>query len=439
MNHRISAAWKPLAAVGVALVLAGCGGKTGATTPGAAGADTDTLATVGTATITRADLNKFLEATNGEQYLPRLIDTELIFQAGKEAGITISDAEIAAELEKQKKLSPQLSDALAKNPVLAEVINTQIKRNLVVQRLLTKDVKATDAQVQQFFNTYKSYYQEPAKIKLGRLLTSTKARADAMSRALKDKTKTFAQLVAEQQKLPDQISAASASGEEGFVPVDVLESRIPPSDLPKVQQLPKGGSTEPLIFPIGQGGPIYVIYHITDRQDAPAVDFAKLKPELETDYKMAQVAQDENKKNPGNPAFDVTLKETSKALRSQAQQQNPMAPAPAPSMRDILTYILGPLQQNTLTALRTKGTVQVNSPLYADLGKEYKPVPTPAPAAADANSASANGVTANVAPAANAAIAPASNAAPAPAANAAVAPAANAASAPATNAAPAAP
>ena len=415
MNHRINAAWKPLVAVGVALVLAGCGGKTGATAPGAAGADTDTLATVGTTAITRADLNKFLEATNGEQYLPRLIDTELIFQAGKEAGITVSDAEIAAELEKQKKLSPQLSDALAKNPVLAEVINTQVKRNLVVQRLLTKDVKATDAQVQQFFNTYKSYYQEPVKIKLGRLLTSTKARADAMSRALKDNSKTFAQLVAEQQKLPDQISASSALGDEGFLPIDVLESRIPPADLAKIQKLPKGGSTEPLTFPIGQGGPIYVIYHVTDRQEPPALDFAKLKPELETDYKMAQVAQEEVKKNPGNPPFDTTLKETSKALRAQSQQQNPMAPASAPSMRDILTYILGPLQQNTLTALRTKGTVQVNSPLYADLGKEYKPIPTPAPAA-DANSATANGVTADnaaVAPAANAAIAPAANAAPA--------------------------
>ena len=205
MNKSINAAWKPLAAFGLALALAGCTGNTagnaGATTGApSTGAGTDTLATVNGTPITREQMGSFLEEQSGVQALPILIDTQLLLQAGKNAGIEVSDADIAAELEKQKKLSPQLTEELAKNPLFGRAINSQIKRNLTVQRLLTKDVKFTDADLQKFFTTYKSYYQDPVEVKLGTLFTSTKARADVMSRALKSKSKTFAQLVAEQKK-----------------------------------------------------------------------------------------------------------------------------------------------------------------------------------------------------------------------------------------------
>ena len=68
MNKQIKTAWKPLAALGLALALAGCGNKGGiagsAATGGGYGGG-DTLATVGGTPITRTDLNKFLEAQSG--------------------------------------------------------------------------------------------------------------------------------------------------------------------------------------------------------------------------------------------------------------------------------------------------------------------------------------------------------------------------------------
>ena len=428
MNKQINAAWKPLAALGLALALAGCGNK-GASGTTATGGTGETLATVGGTAITRTELNKILEAQSGEQVLPVLIDTQLLIQAGKDAGITVSDAEVAEELERQKKIDPSLAETLTKNPMLADAINTQVRRNLVTQKLLTKDVKVSDDQLQKFFTTYKSYYEDPAKVKVGTLLTSTKARADAMSRALKGKTKTFDALIAEQQKSTDTLAKRSNAGTD-FAPVDTLGAVYGEAEAKSIASLPKGGTTEPKAINIGPGQPpIYVLFHVADRQEATKADFAKLKPQIETDYKMAQVAMEEVKKpkNPPNPPFAETLKRTSAAVQAQQQQQqqqqNPMAstPVPAPSLRDVLTLILRPKQQNILTDLRAKGTVKIEDSNYSKVAEEYKVVPTAVPpvaGAADANAASASS---NAAPAvgtdANAAsaAAPATNAAPAPA------------------------
>ena len=330
--------------------------------------------------------------------MPVLIDTQLLIQAAKDAGITVTDAEIAAELERQKKLDPRLGEELTKNPMLTDVINTQVRRNLVTQKLLTKDVKMTDAEAQKFFTTYKSYYEEPAKVKVGTLLTSTKARADAMNRALKDKSKTFAQLVQEQQKAQDPIASRSSEG-DSFAPVDTLPLVFGEAEAAAIQKLPKGGTTEPREINIGAGEPIYVLFHVTDKQEPTKADFAALKPEIETDYKMAQVAREEVKKNPQNPPFDETLKRTRDALRSQSQDPT----APAPSLRDVLTLILRPLQQNILTDLRAKGTVQISDPAYKEVAEQYKAVPTPIPPAAGAATAGAPapGAPAMDAPAAN--------------------------------------
>lgn len=420
MNKHFSAALKPLAALGLALALAGCNGTTGATggTTGASGGNGETLATVGGTPVTRTELNKILEAQSGAQVLPVLIDTQLLIQAGKDAKIEVSDADVAAELETQKKKDPQLAEALTKNPKLAEVINTQIRRNLVTQQLLTKDVKMTDADVTKFFDTYKSYYEEPAKVKVGTLLTSTKARADAMSRALTAKTKTFDQLVEEQKKAQDPLASRSSAGDT-FAPVDTLALVYGADEAKAIEKLGKGGTTAPKAINVGGGAPIYVLFHISDKQEAVKADFAKLKTTVETDYKMAQIAKEEVKKgkdaqgNP-NPPFDETLQRTRDAARQQSQDPS----APAPTLRDVLTLILRPLQQNILTDLRAKGTVKIEDAAYTEVGKAYEAVPTPVPPAATAGAATAGaptgGAATNAAPAAEApATAPATNAAPA--------------------------
>ncbi|MBW3638216.1 MAG: SurA N-terminal domain-containing protein, partial [Armatimonadetes bacterium] len=78
--------------------LAGCNngnnGGGGVIGGAAVGKSSDTLATVGGTKVTRAELGAFLEAQQGEQVLPYLIDTQLIFENLKSKGLEVTDAEI---------------------------------------------------------------------------------------------------------------------------------------------------------------------------------------------------------------------------------------------------------------------------------------------------------------------------------------------------------
>lgn len=369
-----------VAATGLALFLAGCGGNNGGsatTSTGTTVSTTGDIAKVGNVSVSRADLISLLETQYGEQTLPYLIDTQLLFEQLKAKNIEVTDAEIEAELTRRKAQDSTLETTL-KNANRAAFIRQQLKREIAVQKLLTQSVKApTDAELKAFVAKYAADYDQPAKAKVGVLVTSTKARADIMDRALKAKTKTFDQLVAEQKKVNDPAAAQSTADTGEFQPIDFL----PPAVKKQFETLPKGGTSTPQQFPGPGGSPIFVIFRKSDYQPVVKPDLTKDKAIYEADYKMAQVAQVEAKKNPQNPPFEQTLTQTKASLQQQLQQQammsGQMTPPPPVTLRDVLTTILGPARNNLLTELRTAGTVQISDPTYAKIGESYQPVPTP--------------------------------------------------------------
>ena len=372
------------AATGLALALAGCTGNntTGTSSVGTSVTATGDIAKVGNSSVSRADLLGFLEAQSGEQVLPYLIDTQLVFEALKDKKLDVTDAEIDADLERRKTQDPTLAATLTAGGNRVAFVRQQIKRELATQKLLTADAKApTDEQLKTFLTKYGAYYDQPAKIKLGALVSSTKARADVMERALKAKTKTFEQLVEEQKKVSDPAAKGSTASSGDFQTLATLG--LPPAAQKQLETLPKGGTTSVQTFPGA-----FVIFRKADFQPLVKADLAKNRAQIEGEYRMMQAAQVEVKKNPGNPAFDETLKRTKDSIQQQLQQEYqqtmqqammsgrmtapPPPPAP-PTLRDVLTAMLIPARNNLLTTLRTAGTVQVSDPAYAKVGESYQP------------------------------------------------------------------
>lgn len=371
--------------------LAGCNNGGGA-------GGNDTLATVGGSTVTRADLVKFLEAQQGEQALPYLIDTQLIMESLKAKGIEVTDAEVEADLARRQASDPNVKALVEAGGPKLDSAKAQIKRDIAMQKLLTADVKATDAQVKSFFEKNRRYYDAPAKAKVGILFTSTKTRADLMARQLKDKTRTFEALVAEQKKANDPAAGQSTVDRGSF---ESLEN-FPPAVAAQIEKLPKGGTTSPQELNVGLPTPIYIIFKKVDVQPATKADLTKMRPQIEADYKLAEVARKTAAANPQNPPFDETLSRTQQYLQSQ----NPGGPAP--QLRDVLSFINQTAANELLSKMRTSGTVQIGDPSYAKVAPTYQP----APAAGAAGAAPGAAPAGNAAPAAGA---PAANAAPAPA------------------------
>jgi hypothetical protein len=143
---------------------------------------------------------------------------------------------------------------------------------------------------------------------------------------------------------------------------------------------------------VGLPQPVFAIFRKVDFQPSKKADFTALRPQIEMDYKLSEVARKTVSQNPTNPPFEETLKRTQEFMQSQ----NP-AGAP-PKLRDVLNYINQTAAATLMTTLRGAGTVQVDDPTYATVAQQYKAAtPTPGagtPSAAGAGAAGAGGAAA---------------------------------------------
>lgn len=441
-----------LPALLLALALAGCGGPggnaggagTGGTTNTGtgSGSPSDPLVKVGDTQITRGQLDQHLEGRYGTSALPDLIDSQLVADALTAKKQTVSDTEVSDEITRLEDNNPRIKAVVDSGGPRLDFIKSQLRNQLSVQKLLTADTPAKDADVQAFYNKFASYYSTPAQNKIGVLAASTKTRADQLSRSLQTKPDSFAALVAEQKKTNDQIAQGLSSAGDGptarfEAPEEFGSARLPPqiaSQLapalaPTIKALTtaKKGQILP-VQSLTPRGPFFIV-KIIDRKDAVKPDFAKIKAQVTTDYQLAQAAQTEIKKSqPKAPPIDQIVKN----IVGGAAQPNPQTGQPGSkvSLRDALLSLLQTPTQTLLQELRGKGSVQISDPTYKEVARAY----APAPSAATGNSAAGapNGAPGASAPAtANSAVTTTNSAAPATNSSA---PAANS-SAPATNSA----
>ena len=367
-----------LSALLLAAALTGCSPSTS----GGASAGGDTVATVGTSSVTRTQLSQTLEGLYGDQVLPELIDTQLLNEALKAKNGAVSDDEVNAELARVEEQTPSIKTIVESGGARVDVLKNQIRRNLTSQKLLTVDIAADAAKEKAFFDKYSSYYGTPLQVRMGLLVASTKTRADQLSRALATKPASFEALVAEQKAKVAQDRVAGAST------ADTGRLSEPSEFGPAVAKL-LATAKKGAILPVQQLGPTgpFLIAKVIDRKEASKPDFAKLQPTVETDYKMAQVAQAEIKKNPQNPQ---SLDQVIKQVIAYLAQPNPQTgqPGTKATLRDALTTILRPANNNLLEKLRTGGTVTISDEAYKEVAKAYQ-VPTAAPGAAG-NTAAGN-------------------------------------------------
>lgn len=385
MMTKRAGAMSVLSAAAMALILAGCGGPSsgGSTSGGGGGGGGSTVATVNGEAISRDDFNAYLEATNGERALRELIDNKLVLQEAAKQKIEITDKDIDAVIEQRKAeggSGAQMAEEVTKiGGVQLTAYRNSIRNQIAIDRLVTKDVKVDDKALQEWFTKNKANYSTPARVKLGLLITTSKPRADIMVQQLKAKTKTFAQLVDEQKKQKDQAAMQSTAENPNMTSVDAL-----PADIKSTVQKLKVGETSGalLLTPAAAPQKVYGILRIVAQEAAKNPTLAEIRPTVETDYKLEQIARKLVKENPKNPPFEETIRRTGGALMQQNMQQGIFQ---QPTRRDILRYINQTAVAQLTSKLQTGAQVTSDDPAYAKLVEAYKPPVMPgAPAPAGA-------------------------------------------------------
>ena len=395
-----------LSALLAASVVAGCGNKaTGDATSGASGASgtntsgtgasatnfsgSDVVATVNGENITRGDLYPLMVASSGESLLTSLIGYQMLMQELKKSGLSVSEAEIDAFLqsrgEQNAAQKAQIDELTKTGGGKLDAVRRQVRSQLAIEKLVTKDIKADPAAVKTWFDKNQNLYATPAKVKVGLLLAGTKVRADTMLAQLKAKSKTFQQLVDDQKNSTDPTGKQSTT-ETPEVPADTLNQSLGPVVGAAAQKLALGGSSP--VLSLGQGA--FGIISILSKSGGGKPDFNKLQATVETDYKLEQVARAQVSKNGNKQPFEQALKQVETAVQQQNSQQGNFA---KPSYHDLLGLMAQAKVQEMQTKMRETAKVEVTDPDLKKVGDEFKPV---------ASSATAPGATTPGAPAAGA-------------------------------------
>lgn len=161
------------------------------------------VATVNGENITQTELYNQMVKAEGAAVLDRMITTKLVAQEAKKANVTLSDADITAELGKIKESlggEEQYKQALAANNITEEQLKESIVIQLQATKILGKDVKTDDAELKKFYDENQAQFDK-RQLKARHILVNTEDEAKAIKAQL-DAGADFAALAKEKSIEP---------------------------------------------------------------------------------------------------------------------------------------------------------------------------------------------------------------------------------------------
>ncbi len=246
-----------LAAIGLAVAVAGCGGP-------------KVIARVNNETITEKDYYDRLQqvdavelgasaqmrgpALAGEFAMQALITEKVVLQLAAQKGATPTDAEIAGYMAFAKRY-PQAVGPGAQNPFRSEAAaRREARLQVAIRNLTAKPLNITAAEIQDEYNKAKQSLVEPRQYRLRLIEVASESKAkDALAQLAKG---ISFETVALTQS--DDPVAKARSGDVGFMP----EPSIPPLLLDAIKKLKPGEYTKQAIrvaappSPQGQRAPV---------------------------------------------------------------------------------------------------------------------------------------------------------------------------------------
>ena len=194
-----------LAAVLAALVLAGCGGSDSSSED----VPEDAVAVVGDQEVSKTQFDALIAQARASakqqkrdfpkagtpefknlqnQGLEYLVRRAQFAQMAEEMDVEVSDKQVDERLEQLKKQfyggdDKKFKSSLKKLLLTEDQVRSDVRAQLLEEQLykeVTKDVKVTDEEIEEFYKKNKAQYQQAATREVRHILVKTKVKADAL-------------------------------------------------------------------------------------------------------------------------------------------------------------------------------------------------------------------------------------------------------------------
>lgn len=243
------------------------------TKPAILGGEKENVAEIGKESISRQEWLSELEERYGEETLRDLVDQEVVRQMADEYKIEVSDKAVERELNIYKAMYSSPDEQKSE-----EKWRQQIKYSLLLEELLTKDVKVSEEDMKAFYEENKSLFDVPAAYHLSQIVVETEKEAKEAAKELKDGS-SFDALAMERSI--DEFSA-NQGGDIGFVNEE--DERVEPQVVEAAKQLKSGQWTGPVKLENG-----YAMVYLHEKLAGKKYGFKEVKSQIRRQMALEQM------------------------------------------------------------------------------------------------------------------------------------------------------
>lgn len=233
--------------------------------------DSEIVAKVGDATITKNELYDLMLLETGQHALEALIVEKMIEQEVEKNKIEITDEEIDEEFESMvEKLGGKeaFDNALVQTGMTEDLLKDNIIMNLKINKLLDPYITITNEELEEFFDANKDFLGQREEVQASHILVETEEEADKIKAKLDDGG-DFAELAKEYST----DGSKDAGGDLGFFP----RGAIVPEFESVAFALEINETSDPVRSQFG-----YHIIRVFDKVEGKAASFEDSKDEIET-------------------------------------------------------------------------------------------------------------------------------------------------------------
>jgi foldase protein PrsA len=238
-------------------------------------AGNEVVATVGGDSVTREDWLYSLEQKYGEQELKQMINQKVIEKVAKKYDISVSDKEINQEYDLIRSVYNSFDEEYTEDE---ETVKAQIKTDLLLEELLTKDVQISEEEMKSFYEQNEEMYSIPKMYNLKQIKVSDKVQAGQVVKELEDGS-NFDVLAMERST---DVQSAHLGGEIGYIPAD--GEFLSHEAVKELDSLKEGEWSQPV-----KSGSDYVIYLLEDIMKERNYSYEDVKSQIRRQLAIEQV------------------------------------------------------------------------------------------------------------------------------------------------------
>ncbi|MBT2699369.1 peptidyl-prolyl cis-trans isomerase [Bacillus sp. ISL-40] len=235
----------------------------------------EAVATVGKKTILRQEWLNELEARYGKDVLKEMVDQKVIEEMAAKYKIKISNQDVEREYRMLQATYNSLSKQSVKNE---EKWKEQIRSNLLLEELLTKDVEVSNDELSNYYKKNEELFHVPPAFHLSHIVVSTEEEADQALQELAQGS-DFSTLAMERSI---EEFSANEGGDIGYLSEE--DERYPVQYIQIAKELKKGAHSMPI--KVDQG---YAIIKLEGKINGKKYSFEDVKEQIRRQIALEQM------------------------------------------------------------------------------------------------------------------------------------------------------